>query len=258
MCHDTAYTYGQDVHSSYNELRLLPPECPAQHVVQASLQTVPHGFQQAFLDYYGNRTVYVEVRQQHNRLDIRAEMVAETYGGALEVPGRRNDEFLQAGALTRPAPETATQLRTLAAGDATGLMREVRGLLAYQSGVTDTDTDVNAALQLRRGVCQDFAHVFITACRLKGLPARYVAGYLWQRGPGGPQESHAWAEVYAQGEWRAWDPTHGCPADERYLGVAVGRDYADIPPVRGVVFGAGTQGMRVRLRVVEQVTESHQ
>ena len=258
MRHDTAYTYEEEVQSSYNELRLLPAESGSQHVVQARVHTTPPGLQQHFTDYYGNHVVYLEVTRRHRRLEIRTDVLVDTQGGALEVPGRRPEEFLQAGRLTRLDEVSAERLACLSATDVRGLMAGVRELLRYESGVTGTDTDVNTALRLGRGVCQEFAHVFVSVCRFKGIPARYVGGYLLQSGPGGPQESHAWAEVYADGEWRACDPTHGCLSDERYLGVAVGRDYADIPPVKGVFLGPGVQGMRVRLRVVEQVAASDQ
>ena len=109
-------------------------------------------------------------------------------------------------------------------------------------------------------MCQDFAHVMIAMCRSLKVPARYVSGYLYN-GPKqllrGAQASHAWCEVYVPGVgWRGLDPTNGQPADERYVKVATGRDYADVPPVRGRYRGTAEQRMQVEVDVQRTKAEA--
>ena len=120
----------------------------------------------------------------------------------------------------------------------------------YERGATDVMTRADAALALGRGVCQDFAHVMLAACRRAGIPSRYVSGYLYD-----PQEreaeSHAWVDVLdAQRGWVSIDPTHDREQTEAYVRVAVGRDYADVPPTRGVFKGGSAEALDVAVRMV--------
>jgi transglutaminase-like putative cysteine protease len=115
--------------------------------------------------------------------------------------------------------------------------------MAYEWGITGVHTTAAEAVAGGIGVCQDYAHVMIAACRAVGLPARYVSGHLL--GEGG---SHAWVEVLRRepgrkGSWvvEAWDPTHDRPAERGYITVAVGRDYADVAPMSGCYDGSGVR-----------------
>jgi transglutaminase-like putative cysteine protease len=106
------------------------------------------------------------------------------------------------------------------------------------------------ALARGRGVCQDFAHLMIAACRALGLPARYVSGYVLAPRRGAAEASHAWCDVFVAGRgWRSLDPTHAAEQSDHYVRVAVGRDYADVPPTRGIFKGAGQETMTVEVRV---------
>src|SRR5581483_10775151 len=113
-----------------------------------------------------------------------------------------------------------------------------------QAGVTDVTTSVSDVLEGRRGVCQDFAHVLIGLCRALGLPARYVSGYILTGDQSsdptrGSDASHAWAEVFTQSHgWRGFDATNNLVVNDRYVKIAIGRDYHDIPPTRGTYHGA--------------------
>ncbi len=102
-------------------------------------------------------------------------------------------------------------------------------------------------MTLARGVCQDYAHVFIALCRLAGIPARYVSGL-----PIGEGTSHAWAEIWADGLWHGLDPTRGCIAHEGYLKLCVGRDYNDCPLERGIFSGNSTQTQTVFMKVTDE------
>jgi len=129
---------------------------------------------------------------------------------------------------------------------------------AYMKGATHVHSSVADSLTLRAGVCQDFAHVLLGAVRMRGLPARYVSGYLvtGSAGPGAKQEeviggqaSHAWVEVFLPGSgWVGFDPTLGKPIELRHIRVAYGRDYGDVPPVRGVYKGRAGQSLSVDVR----------
>jgi transglutaminase-like putative cysteine protease len=128
----------------------------------------------------------------------------------------------------------------------------VHRAFAYRPGATGVHTTALDALRLRAGVCQDFAHVLLGLCRSAGIPARYVSGYFLdsELAPGTEEASHAWIEAFLPGHgWAPYDPTHDRVADERYVKVAVGRDYADIRPICGTYRGAATRELRVTVQV---------
>jgi transglutaminase-like putative cysteine protease len=132
-------------------------------------------------------------------------------------------------------------------------MRAVRDSMAYEPGATHVHTRAEEALAEGRGVCQDFAHVFLGVCRAHGLPARYVSGYLHDPGGNGDEAaSHAWVDVLdEQRGWVSLDPTHDTEQTARYIRVGVGRDYADVAPTRGVYTGAATEELDVSVRIAE-------
>ncbi len=121
--------------------------------------------------------------------------------------------------------------------------------MEYQSGITEVTSTAAHALELGRGVCQDHAHLFIACCRARGVPARYVSGYV---DPGHDEEaaSHAWADVWVEGEgWVSVDVTHRVFARERHCRLAIGRDYLSAAPVRGVRTGGGDETLHVEVSV---------
>jgi transglutaminase-like putative cysteine protease len=173
--------------------------------------------------------------------------VAVDDGRAIRVsPDRR---YLAPTRLT--APDAAVAALTAEVGsDPAAMCSRVHAAFAYEYGITGVATTASEALAGGRGVCQDYAHVMLSMCRLVGIPARYVSGHLL--GDGG---SHAWVEVLRPGrgpEWLAegWDPTHARRTDDRYFTVAVGRDYADVAPLSGTYDGDGaTSTLTVSKRV---------
>ena len=128
-------------------------------------------------------------------------------------------------------------------------MQAVHAELVYEPGATDVQTRADEVLALGRGVCQDFAHVLLAACRCIGIPARYVSGYLYDPTlVGDNAASHAWVDVWDEtGGWLALDPTHDREQTDAYVRVAVGRDYDDVPPTRGVYTGAANETLSVRV-----------
>jgi transglutaminase-like putative cysteine protease len=126
-------------------------------------------------------------------------------------------------------------------------MSAVAGELTYERGATTVRTTADEVLALGRGVCQDFAHVFLGACRSRGIPARYVSGYLYDEAlEGGHAASHAWVDVWSEEQgWISLDPTHDRAQTDHYVRVAVGRDYADVPPTRGIYRGSAQEELDV-------------
>jgi len=127
------------------------------------------------------------------------------------------------------------------------LLDTIASEFIYERGATTVQTTADEVLELRRGVCQDFAHVFLGACRASRIPCRYVSGYLYDVAlEGGHAASHAWVDVWTDEQgWISLDPTHNRPQTEHYVRVAVGRDYADVPPTRGVYRGTATETLAV-------------
>ena len=126
--------------------------------------------------------------------------------------------------------------------------------MPYVPGSTSASSPIDDILESEEGVCQDFAHVMIAIARSWGVPARYVSGYLYVTGQSGEQApaagSHAWVEYWSPGlGWTGFDPTNHCLADERHIRVAVGRDYHDVAPVRGVLQGGSEPRLEVEVRV---------
>jgi transglutaminase-like putative cysteine protease len=134
----------------------------------------------------------------------------------------------------------------------------VRDQFDYESGKTDVHSTVEDVLATGAGVCQDFAHLTIGLLRLAGVPARYVSGYLAplpgaSNGGRGEQATHAWIEAFLPGSgWTGFDPTHRGQIQLQHVRIGVGRDYADVPPLRGVYRSAGqTQSMGVDVQIEE-------
>lgn len=178
------------------------------------------------------------------------------------------DEFALASAYAAPDASLAAYARTAflpgrtLAGGALLLMRQIHADLRYLPESTTVATRAADALAQRSGVCQDFAHVFIAACRALGLAARYVSGYLLTRPPAGEARlvgadaSHAWAEIWCPEQgWLALDPTNDVAAGLDHVTLAWGRDYADVAPLRGVLRGGGVATLKVGV-TVEPVPEA--
>lgn len=273
LLHRTVFVYEGPVHDSFNEARLRPVDDARQSCRRFDLRVSPAPTHvRDYVDYYGNRVHYFDLAAPHQQLVIEAESevlthpvsagapTPPTHSGAA-VPGSYE---LQAEYL---APTTQVPLESphwrevddaLAGGrrdawtEAIAIGEHVQRTFRYQPGSTTVSSTAVDVLTTRCGVCQDFAHVMLGFCRTVGLPARYVSGYFLNETPqpGEVEASHAWVEIYVTGHgWTAYDPTHGRPADERYVQVATGRDYADIRPVSGTYRGPRTRAMQVEVSV---------
>lgn len=290
--HELAYRYDRPVSGSVMTLFLAPRSDRRQALRDFALETDPPGPVSEFVDPWGNRGHMFDRHGPHGQLLIRARSVvevrgsaepadgAEPAGGAEPADGADPDARESAGP-GRTALDESLMLRTsrfvrpsspaLAAfisangipraeGTAEGL-RDLQSRLyeifRYTPGSTGADSPIDRILETGRGVCQDYAHVMASICRRWGIPARYVSGYLAPAAGNTTRgESHAWVECrLPRLGWTGFDPANNCPCDERHVRVAVGRDYADVPPSRGVFSGLAASRLTTRVTITTREAE---
>jgi transglutaminase-like putative cysteine protease len=259
--HETRYVYDETVSYSIQSLKLTPRAEPGQRVVAWRITAPGDRIEQ--LDPYGNITHVVTVESPHRELRIVVEGIADisddatTAGRTPALDGELSPlAFLAPTPLTR-ANEAVRGLAQVHLGrhpptpnTLLDLVSGVRKSVSYEPGVTDASHSAIEALDLGVGVCQDQAHVFVACCRAAGIPARYVSGYLYT-GASGEVASHAWADAWlgADEGWLSVDVTHGVTAGSAHCRLAIGRDYLDAAPVRGVRRGGGRENLSVAVRL---------
>jgi transglutaminase-like putative cysteine protease len=248
--HTTRYVYEKPVRYSTQYLRLVPPTTSRQRVVEWRLDTPATALE--LRDGYGNILHVLTIIRPITEIVIRSSGIVETSSTLDE----EVDEvklsplvFLRPTKLTRAEGsliEFAERFRRRA-GMLSGLRDLASGVLAklpFQPGVTAVHSTAAEALEAGNGVCQDHAHVFIACCRHLGIPSRYVSGYLYSTGGDeAAVASHAWAEAWVVDRWRSFDVTNGRAAAEHHIRLAIGADYLDASPVRGVRTGGGEEQM---------------
>jgi len=259
--HTTLFTYDQQISEAYTEMRLAPMDNRGQRRMHFQLTTEPHGEVTRYLDRYNNLVHYFDLLQPHERLKVTARSEVYTADDSVEEQEElfpldkydyltsshyapEGDVFLE---LAQSCISELDKMTT-----ALALTEKVHKSIQYERGATDVKTKADESLQIGRGVCQDYAHVMIAACRSTGLPARYVSGYLNspRANETGNAASHAWVDVFVSGVgWISLDPTHNCQQNANYVRVAVGRDYADVPPTRGIYKGNSEEKMEVTVKV---------
>jgi transglutaminase-like putative cysteine protease len=281
--HRTAHRYEASVASGHTVLRLLPRETPWQRVLQREVVVDPAPDHIAdHVDAFGNLIRYVAVERPHDHLVVTATSLVEVRAPAVAPVGPPWEEV--AHTLVAPgAPPEAVEMRypsplvpdlpaldayaasSFAAGRPVGdavrdLVGRIAGDFSFDPGFSDVTTPLADVLEARRGVCQDFTHLLVGCVRSLGLAARYVSGYIESAPPEGmprlqgADASHAWASVWVPGwGWFDVDPTNPGAGAEQRVTVGWGRDYGDVAPVRGVVFGPpGEQGLEVAVDVLRQ------
>lgn len=268
IIHRTQYNYASAVRDSFNEARLQPFSDDWQVVDHFLLKILPAARLRHHYDFYSNVVHHFEITEPHSSLLVESHLRVTTKArpllGDTDAPwplARINEaaqearvfDFLQESRFVGLTPEIWRQALDATVGitdtwqAALALMRFVYGELKYESNSTNVHTHAREVLKDRRGVCQDFAHVMIALCRSLKIPALYVSGYLATEVA---SATHAWMEVLIPGlGWRALDPTHNRQTDETYVKIAVGRDYADVPPMAGNYKGTTERKMEVQVNI---------
>lgn len=274
--HVTGYRYEGGADTSYNEARMLPSSAHGQYVLMSHLEVSPAAATHSYADYWGTRVTAFEVLSPHDELSLTASSLVEvSHGGpATDEPlswdgittARERSvglvELSTQTALTSPPDEVVdlafeAKARAATPGEAArNIADAVADAVDYETGVTGVRTTAREAWAHRRGVCQDIAHIALGALRRLGLPAQYISGYHHGRadaaiGETVPGESHAWIE-YWDGAWHAWDVTNGCPIADTHVRVGRGRDYNDVPPLRGVYAGSAESELFVTVDVTRE------
>lgn len=288
VMHDTIYRYASDVALAHHVAYLRPSETPHQQLESFRLGIAPRPFvERTGTDVFGNCRTYFSLDVPHPRLAVRAVSrvrVAARFTGydpKTSVPWSDSARRLsyRAGAPYEPQNEFAfaspfvprhreiaryaapsfARNRPIAEG-AIDLMRRIHADFTYDSESTEISTPVIEAFTTRRGVCQDFAHVMIGGLRALGLSARYVSGYLLTRPPPGrprligADASHAWISVWCPSKngastWLDLDPTNDVIPSTSHVTLAVGRDFGDVSPLRGIIRGGGEHTLSVGVTV---------
>jgi len=268
ISHRTSYGYASPVRDSFNEARLQPFSDEWQTVEHFLLKVLPAARLRHHHDFYSNVVHHFEITAPHSALVVESHLrvttrprpsvsESENVWPLARIAEAARDtriyEFLQASKFVELSPEAwrlaldATVGITDTWQAALALRRFVHAHLSYESNSTSVHTHMRDVLQDRRGVCQDFAHVMLSLCRSLKIPALYVSGYLATESA---SATHAWTEVFVPGlGWRPLDPTHNCQPGENYVKVAVGRDYADVAPVRGTYKGTKVHKLEVLVRI---------
>ncbi len=262
--HITRFVYDAPISESVMEARMQPRNDTLQRCIHFGLSTTPPSRAMIYQDHDGNAVHYFDVPGRHSKLTITAEAFVEcdtppilpfALGGnawdrldALTASGELWDA-LNPSPFARPGPLLETLAREIGVergDDPLATLRwltgEVYRRFEYSPHSTRVDSPIDDALEARRGVCQDFAHIQIALVRGLGIPCRYVSGYLFHepdtRDRSSDGATHAWLEALLPGiGWIGFDPTNNLIVGDRHIRVAIGRDYADVPPTRGVFKG---------------------
>jgi transglutaminase-like putative cysteine protease len=274
--HMTGFHYGGDVTASYNEARMLPVSAEGQLVLYSNLEILPISSHHSYVDYWGSRVSSFEILTPHQELSLTATSLVEVrprahddaklgWDALAAAAGRTTDTVEQLKQTRRTAPpvEVVDIAREIAGrGDdacaaALEICMAIGAAMEYMQGVTGVHSTAAEAWAVRKGVCQDITHLALGALRAVGIPARYVSGYLHPRpnaaiGETVAGESHAWVEWFCGGEWRGFDPTNSIDIGDRHVLVGRGRDYNDVPPLRGVYAGPFGSTLFVKVEITRE------
>jgi transglutaminase-like putative cysteine protease len=273
--HTTTVRYSGPVLTSFNEARMTPLTLPSQTTLESRVIAGPGVVPVwTYSDYWGSYVSVFDLPEAHDDLQISAIATVETeYHPGFPVGSRldwaqlrplaaegRLLEFVLPTPLTTVTEEVArAALADITGGSASpdeaaaAISARIRDHVTYMPGATGVRTNAQEAWDKGQGVCQDMAQLAVALMRAAGLPARYVSGYLHpdpkaQPGSTSIGQSHAWVEYWAGG-WTPLDPTSGAMVGERHVVVARGRDYGDVPPLKGIYHGPPDSDMRVTVEV---------
>lgn len=273
--HITSFAYQPAVRESVMEVRMQPRTDARQRCLSFSLDVLPRATMMMYRDFFGNAVHHFDIPGQHDVIEVDAQAVVEVLpplvadasvaGDWNEIDARVTQgdywEMMLPSQYAKPTDllqKLKRKLNLKRWGNPLELLQELNTKMyqyfEYAPNTTKVDSPIDEAIESRQGVCQDFAHIMIALVRQLRIPCRYVSGYLFHadsakdRSPAGA--THAWVEAYL-GElgWVAFDPTNNLPGCERHIRVAIGRDYADVPPTRGVHKGEAGSELSVTVSV---------
>lgn len=268
--HHTGFSYAGPVRTSYNEARITPLTFPGQTTLDSRVEVSPAAALWRYWDYWGAQVTCFDLHVEHDVLEVTGSSVVETSPTAAPPALISWDRLLSDDVRQRRvetvAPTKLTVVDDELADNAAWLRADLDPQAAalavaawvgeqveYVPGSTGVRTSALQAWVQRKGVCQDIAHLTVGLLRSIGIPARYVSGYLHpipqaKVGDVGAGQSHAWVEWWV-GQWYGFDPTNHVPAGERHVVVARGRDYDDVPPLKGIYRGAASTAIGVGVEV---------
>jgi transglutaminase-like putative cysteine protease len=284
ITHTTTYEYADPVGQSFNEARLLPRFCHHQNLISAQLEISPiESDYRVREDFFGNQVAYFYIPEPHREFTVIAVSDVRIFSqvGQLDFSQGtsweavketlwqdRRPEALDARqyALDSPFIAVSPELAAYAQPSFSSgrplveavhdLMQRIHRDFTFDPEFTTLATPLQTVLEHRRGVCQDFAHLAIGCIRSQGLAARYISGYIETLPPHGKEKlvgadaSHAWFSVYlAEAGWMDFDPTNNQVPSDQHITVAWGRDYGDVTPLKGVIFGGQNHELKVSVEV---------
>jgi transglutaminase-like putative cysteine protease len=273
--HITIFTYVPAVRESVMEVRMQPRSEGRQRCLNFQLHVNPTANIMQYRDFMGNSVHHFDIASSHNRVGVTAQGLVEveaqepldpSAAGSWEeldalTAAEDHWEMILPSQFTEPTEELdrlAKEIHCERRGNPFEFLNELNQAIydafAYVPKSTKVDSPIDQALTNRQGVCQDFAHIMIALLRGLKVPARYVSGYLFHEAESQDRSSdgasHAWVEALVPKlGWVALDPTNNLVAGDRHIRVAIGRDYADVPPTRGVYKGDATSELSVSVTV---------
>ncbi len=282
--HLTRFIYHSPVSESVMELRMQPLTDRRQRCLRFDVTTGPRTRMFAYRDHLGNAVHYFDIPGHHLRLDITAEAavdvaptedlperLAESAWDAIDTQESSGEfvNWLAPSRFARETPALADFSRSIALArdrDPLTLLHSLTATiyqqLTYEPRTTQVDSPIDEAIVARAGVCQDFAHIMTALVRGLGIPCRYVSGYIAPNGAANdrsiPNATHAWVEALLPDlGWVGFDPTNNTAVQERHIAVAVGRDYGDVPPTRGVFKGGSGSELQVAVTIARAELPLH-
>jgi transglutaminase-like putative cysteine protease len=274
ISHHTGYQYAASVEASFNEVRMSPLNGDGQVLLSHELRIEPYASIQTYTDYWGALVESFDVHTPHRVLEVTSVSTVDIPPMKPEVPGgswhsvhsddtqERWVEFLTNTSYVdspTPDPSRMAVVRDLRHTGSPAIavhaaMEAVRNQIAYTPGATDVSTTAGQAWASGVGVCQDFTHAMLSILRALKIPARYVSGYLHSEeeamGMTVTGESHAWVEYWDHG-WHAIDPTNNRAVGAAHVVVARGRDYGDVPPLKGIYAGGKSGSLGVTVEITQ-------
>ena len=271
--HTTRFRYSAPINESIMEVRIQPRSEGNQYCLDFQLYTSPRAHIMNYRGEFGNRVHHFDIPNSHNQLTITAQALVDVTPPSplpkaltaqawdeLDALTQSGDywDTLMPSCFANPSEllyELAHELDVRRRDDPLTVLRDLNSAIyrtfEYSPKTTRVDSPIDEALSLRKGVCQDLAHIMITLARHLQIPCRYISGYLYRgEGRSTGEATHAWVEAYLPDlGWVGFDPTNNTVTDERHVRVAIGRDYADVPPTRGVFRGKAESELAVTVRI---------